>query len=119
MSSLAQMEKTIVTASDDGTPKLWSLQGKLKSELHGHLSSVYEASFSADGKTIITASADTTTRLWDLNGSQRLKLQHQDWVLSASLSADEHTLVSASNDSIVHVWETQNDRFSFQSPRRG
>ncbi|WP_096607294.1 nSTAND1 domain-containing NTPase, partial [Calothrix sp. NIES-2100] len=50
--------KTIATASDDSTVKLWDISGKLLKTLNGHSGSVRGVSFSPDSKTIATASSD-------------------------------------------------------------
>ncbi|MEH2293264.1 nSTAND1 domain-containing NTPase, partial [Nostoc sp.] len=60
--------KTIATASDDKTARLWNLQGQLLHEFKGHQGIVNSVSFSPDGKTIATASDDKTARLWNLQG---------------------------------------------------
>ncbi|MEH1961771.1 MAG: hypothetical protein V7L05_18190, partial [Nostoc sp.] len=60
--------KTIATASDDNTARLWTLNGQLLQEFKGHQGIVSSVSFSPDGKTIATASDDGTARLWTLNG---------------------------------------------------
>jgi WD40 repeat protein len=58
--------KTIATASDENTARLWNLQGKgnLIQEFKGHQLPVNSVSFSPDGKTIATASWDNTARFW-------------------------------------------------------
>ncbi|TVP61062.1 MAG: hypothetical protein EA343_15420, partial [Nodularia sp. (in: Bacteria)] len=50
--------KTIATASDDQTARLWSADGQLLQEFKGHEGVVWSVSFSPDGKTIATASDD-------------------------------------------------------------
>jgi WD40 repeat protein len=59
--------KRIVTASLDGTARLWDGEtGKqIGQALKGHAGSVNSAAFSPDGKRIVTASSDNTARLWD------------------------------------------------------
>jgi WD40 repeat protein len=58
----------LVTASRDGTARLWDLSGKQLAVLKGHERYVANASFSPDGQNILTASGDSTARLWDLSG---------------------------------------------------
>jgi WD40 repeat protein len=60
--------KTIASASDDKTIKLWNLEGKLLKTLSGHGDRVYSVAFSPDGKTIASASIDKTIKLWNLEG---------------------------------------------------
>ncbi|MHC5722455.1 MAG: WD40 repeat domain-containing protein, partial [Nostoc sp.] len=67
--------KRIVTASQDGTARVWDISGKQLAELQGHTGSVISASFSPDGKRIVTASIDKTARVWDISGKQLAELK--------------------------------------------
>jgi hypothetical protein len=56
----------IVTASDDGTARLWdAATGQQIALLSGHTDEVNSAAFSSDGRRIVTASFDKTARIWD------------------------------------------------------
>jgi WD40 repeat protein len=58
-------ELMAVTASDDGTARLWSLvSGKLVAILGGSRSPVTTASFSPDGRFVLTGGGDGTARVW-------------------------------------------------------
>lgn len=60
--------KTIASASEDNTIKLWSVEDrKLIKTLKGHDSTVISVKFSPDGKTIASASFDNTIKLWNLD----------------------------------------------------
>ncbi|MFS0513178.1 hypothetical protein ACEYW6_00330 [Nostoc sp. UIC 10607] len=97
--------KTIATASQDGTARLWTLNGQLLQELKGHQDIVRGVSFSPDGKTIATASSDNTARLWTLNGKLRQEFKgHKRSVLSVSFSPDGQTITTASDDSTARLW---------------
>jgi WD40 repeat protein len=52
----------ILTASQDGTARLWDLSGKQLAILQGHTDIVTSAVFSPDGQRILTASQDGTAR---------------------------------------------------------
>ncbi|MTJ50685.1 hypothetical protein, partial [Dolichospermum sp. UHCC 0259] len=79
--------KTIATASEDKTARLWNLQGQMIQEFKGHQGTVYNVSFSPDGKTIATASSDKTARLWNLQGQLIQEFKgHQGTVYNVSFS---------------------------------
>ena len=54
----------IVTASDDGTARVWSAAGEPLFTLVGHSDAVHDAAFSPDGARIVTAADDGTARIW-------------------------------------------------------
>lgn len=60
--------KRVVTASDDGTARVWdATTEEVLAELRGHQGSVWQAGFSPDGKRVVTASADGTAWVWGLS----------------------------------------------------
>ncbi|MDZ8237649.1 MAG: hypothetical protein RMZ69_10835, partial [Nostoc sp. ChiQUE01a] len=100
--------KTIATASNDNTARLWNLQGQLLQEFKGHQGYVYSVSFSPDGKTIATASSDKTARLWNLQGQLLQEFKgHQGRILSVSFSPDGKTIATASSDKTARLWNLQ------------
>jgi WD40 repeat protein len=57
--------RRIVTASNDGTVRLWDAQtGGAIDELRAHKKRVLYAIFSPDGQQFVTTSTDQTARLW-------------------------------------------------------
>ena len=58
----------VVTASADGTARLWDAQtGAVLSIFSGHTSQVENATLSPDGGRIVTASHDETARIWQID----------------------------------------------------
>jgi WD40 repeat protein/serine/threonine protein kinase len=103
--------KRIVTASDDGTARVWDAQngqpltGPLQ---HGH--KVTSAQFSPDGKRIVTASWDQA-RVWDAQSGKPLTepLQHGGLVDSAQFSPDGERILTVRGATIL-VWDAQSGR---------
>jgi len=103
--SLSPDGKSVATASEDGTAKIWHLDGKLKHTLPGHTSGVQDVSFSRDGNRIATASKDNTVKLWDRNGNLLKTLTgHSAAVISVSFSPDGDVIATASDDRTIKLW---------------
>jgi len=97
--------QTIVSASSDGTVKLWGIDGTLLQTFQGHKDKVYSVSFSPDGQMIASASGDRTVKLWRKDGTLVQTLQeHSSSVNSVSFSLDGQTIASASSDCTVKLW---------------
>jgi len=99
---------TIVSASEDGTLKIWDgRSGAERLTLRGHAGVVKRCAVSADGATIVSASDDNTLKVWDgQSGAERFTLSgHVAGVNGCAVSADGVTIVSASSDSTLKVWD--------------
>jgi WD40 repeat protein len=100
--------KTIASASDDRTVKLWSVEGRELHSFKGHSSKVTSVSFSPDGKTIASASEDRTVKLWSVEGRELHTFKgHSGAVTSVSFSHDGKTIASASDDRTVKLWSIE------------
>ncbi|MBD1924407.1 AAA-like domain-containing protein [Microcoleus sp. FACHB-831] len=99
--------KTVASGSNDGTIKLWSLDGREVQTFTGHKEGVTSVSFSPDGKTIASASAgaDKTIKLWSLDGREiQTFTGHKEAVTSVDFSPDGKTIASASWDGTIKLW---------------
>ena len=96
----------MVTASDDGTVKIWNAStGKELLTLTGHTGNVYGVAFSPDGKTIASASGDKTAKVWDTQtGKQYLTLHAPYGLTSVAFSPDGSQLAVASRDGIARIY---------------
>src|SRR5262249_12396515 len=57
--------KRVVTASEDGTARIWdTVSGRQTTLLKGHTDAVPTAAFSRNGRLLVTASFDNTARVW-------------------------------------------------------
>jgi WD40 repeat protein len=101
--------KTLASASEDFTIKLWDAQtGEILATLTED-SEVYSVAFSPDGKTLASASADRTIKLWDTEtGQERVTLTgHTDQIRSLAFTPDSKILASASERGTIKLWDTQ------------
>lgn len=109
--ALSRDEARLVSASADGTARVWPLTPAAGTEaivLRGHTGAVNGAAFSPDGRWVATAGADKTVRLWPLTdtGRQPLVLTgHTDGVYSAFFSPDGIWVLTASLDGTARVWQ--------------
>ncbi len=105
--------RCIVSASDDGTVKVWdAASGQEKFTLMGHSGPVRGVAISADGRRIVSASDDKTMRVWDgtTGREERSLLGHTRAILSVAVSADGSRIVSGSADGTAKVWDARTGR---------
>lgn len=95
----------IVSASTDGTAKVWTTDGTIVQDLK-HPSGVTDADFSPDGRTVATTSYDGMLRIWNLeDGSLTSTItagSNTLWCLA--FSPDGKTIASAGEDRVVSLW---------------
>jgi hypothetical protein len=100
--------KRLVTASYDGTAKVWDAEsGKELLTLRGHSDGVYSVAFSPDGMRVATASGDGTAKVWDAgSGQEMLTLRgHSGAVDGVAFSPVGKRLATASGDGTAKVWD--------------
>ncbi len=95
--------RRIVTASDDGTARLWDVNGVMVTILRGHNAPVNHVAFSADGNRILTVSRDRTARLWRTSDGTQLDVVHG--AEKAALSPDGSRMVTVYKSS-ARLWNT-------------
>jgi WD40 repeat protein len=100
----------VLTASTDGTARLWRADGSLLHIL-AHRGPVTSATFSRDGSLVLTASDDHTARIWrTATGELLLTLRHGGPVTDASFSADGSRIVTSSGDRTLRVWDASSGK---------
>ncbi len=104
-------DRSIVTASDDGTARVWCPFAREAKPvvLRGHQGVVTDAEFSPDGTRVVTASLDGTARLWSPRTGEELTvpLTHGGAVRTATFSPDGTRVVTASADQTARIWDAR------------
>lgn len=95
--------KTIVSASNDSTIKLWNLKGQCLQTLTKHEDGVFRVNFSNDGNTLISASNNTLI-IWQRqpNGTFKLvkSIRDKDKISAVSLSPNGQIIATGSQNII-------------------
>ena len=95
----------LATASEDGTARIWSVDGTLRATLVGHEDCVRAVAIAPDGTWLATASHDGTARIWSIDGTVRATLSgHADWVWAVAIAPDGTWLVTAGGDGTARIW---------------
>src|SRR5262249_34015034 len=108
----------VVSASHDGTMRVWDATQENDVTLRGHPSDIRTITYSPDGRVLATGGQDGSVRLWDPNSGAAGEVfrGHTEPVTRvAFLGGNEH-VASASNDLTVRIWNAQapNDVRRFQ-----
>ncbi|UCH93238.1 MAG: NACHT domain-containing protein [Candidatus Aminicenantes bacterium] len=105
--------KTIISASEDKTIKLWDVQsGKEIKTFIGHKGRVWDCTFSPEGKFILSAAEDNTLKLWGVRSEKEIKTfnGHKAPVWSCAFSPNGKTILSASSDYTLKLWDAQSGK---------
>ena len=99
--------KRVVTASWDGTARIWDAATGLAVATLRHGSPVSSAAFNPDGARVVTASADGTPRIWDVASGREIVILkgHGGAVTAAVFSVDGERVVTASQDKTARIWD--------------
>lgn len=108
--------KSIVTASLDGTAKLWDTNtGNMIMDFIGHSSSVKSVKFSPDEKRIVTVSYDQTAKIWEVNTGLLIfnLIGHTANISSVEFSPDGNKIVTVSKDKTAKIWDVLTGKLLF------
>ena len=95
----------IVSSADDGTARLWNLEGQEIMKFKGHTSQLLSANFSPDGKYVVTGSGDGTARIWNIEPKENPVFRgHSAWVVDANFSLDGSLITTAGLDHTARLW---------------
>ncbi len=101
----------LITASDDGTLKLWTVKsGAEERTFSGHTSWVTAVSASADGQIFASGSYDRSIRVWSHQTDPKASFElsgHQAGVKDVDFRRDGKQIVTASADKTAIVWNLE------------
>jgi WD40 repeat protein len=103
----SQDGKKLVTASEDGKVRIWSVPDwKLLETLSGHLGPVRWAEFSPDGQWVVSGGEDKSVRIWSANDGKLVQTlsESPSPVDTVGFSPDGN-YVAASTDRHVLIWK--------------
>ncbi|MCR5036683.1 MAG: TIR domain-containing protein [Bacteroidales bacterium] len=99
--------KRLVSASNDGTARVWDVETGEELQVFEHRKGVDHASFSPDGKRVVTACQDKNLWQWDTDtGDLIYPLEgHTDRVGCAVYNPAGKWILSSSWDGTVRIWD--------------
>lgn len=101
----------IASASNDGTLRLWKLNGQQVAELHGHESFVYALTSLPTGE-LVSAGEDRTVRIW--NGTECIQTITHPAISVWTVAANPETgdIVTGASDSIARVFTRRTENMA-------
>ena len=107
-SSFSPDKSSIVTASADGTARLWSLYTFSNLVVFkGHMGPVWDVSFSSHGHYFATAGNDQTVRVWSQEHIQPVRIfsGHISAVECVCYHPNSNYVISAGSDRTIRIWD--------------
>ncbi|KAK6136812.1 hypothetical protein DH2020_029447 [Rehmannia glutinosa] len=99
----------ILSASHDGSIRLWALSGELLLEMVGHTSIVYSVDAHVSG-LIVSSSEDCSAKIWK-DGVCVQSIEHPGCVWDAKF-LENGDIVTACSDGIVRIWTLNHDKIA-------
>ena len=98
----------LATAGQDGTLRVWDMDGNQLAVLRGHAGPASCVVFSPDGRELLSGGDDGAVRTWDAVSFRErgppLTMKHPTRVLRLALAPDGELLAAAGADGAVSLW---------------
>ncbi|KAI9163730.1 Ubiquitin homeostasis protein lub1 [Paramyrothecium foliicola] len=101
----------IASASNDGTIRLWKLNGQQVGELHGHESFVYCLAGLPSGE-LVSSGEDRTVRIWSGSECVQTITHPAISVWTVAVNPETGDIVTGASDGVARVFTRQPDRFA-------
>lgn len=88
----------LATVSQDGSVRIFTLEGRLLHELKGHLGVVSACAWSADGQQIVSSGDDGTIRTWDARRGHQIHIFKLEDIQTDAIAILPNGVVFAGND---------------------
>jgi WD40 repeat protein len=96
--------KTVAAAGWGGDIFLWNVATGKRTDLKGHLNSIFALSLSRDGKLLASGSSDANCKVWDLTtGKVKATLAEKDWGTTPSLALSAVNILVLRNSMPVGI----------------
>ncbi|OVA10830.1 WD40 repeat [Macleaya cordata] len=99
----------VLSASHDGSIRLWELTGQVLMEMVGHTSIIYSV-HAHDSGLIVSGSEDCFAKIWK-DGVCVQSIEHPGCVWDAKF-LENGDIVTACSDGVVRVWTAHKDRIA-------
>ena len=102
--------KSLLSASDDHTIRLWNLKTKKQTRIwEGHRWEVNSICFLPDGERFVSTSNDGDVRIWDISMAHSSYTfdKHSDAIAGVAYNFDGSIIASASWDKSILVWDAK------------
>lgn len=100
---------SIASASNDGTIRLWKLNGQQVAELHGHESFVYSLAALPTGE-IVSAGEDRTVRVWKGQTCIQTITHPAISVWTVGVNAETGNIVTGASDGVARIFSRHPDQ---------
>ncbi|KAG5526584.1 hypothetical protein RHGRI_032755 [Rhododendron griersonianum] len=108
--SLAVMpDLGIISASHDGSIRLWTISGQVLMEMVGHTSIVYSVDSHVSG-LIVSGSEDCFAKIWK-DGVCIQSIEHPGCIWDVKF-LENGDIVTACSDGVVRIWTVNNDKIA-------
>lgn len=101
--------RTLATASDDNTVRLWTVDGRELQKMIGQNQLFRSVKFSPDGQRIAAISADSTVKLWTIDGRELITFSNQDgeenFRADLCFSPNGQVIVSSGTKNTIKLWQ--------------